>query len=183
MKTSLKTDSVRTVVQETFKLDDEKTEEIIDKILADEEANAEPKEDKPKREKRFVFIVPDPDGTLKLASIIKDGITGFIVEMLPTPINEHGVVIHGEEPREWGELEAEKMLETIVEKARNDHSKRGPYEIVGDIIDGPPKKFLKEMGMSPITTMPVALIPVKPSNLYTDSKTRKKLSDNVEILQ
>lgn len=183
MKNSVKTDSVRTVVQSTFELDDNQTEEVIARIIADEEANAEPKEEKAKREKRYAFLVPDPDGIMATTQFIKNGIAGFIVELMPTRINGDGVYDSDAEPREWGELEAEKLLETIVERARDKHFKKGPYECVGDVIDRAPKKFLKEMGLSPVTTAPVAVIPVCPENLYTDSKTRKNVGPGVDILQ
>lgn len=183
MKNSVKTDSVRTVAQSEFSLDDDQTEAFIARIIADEEANAEPKEEKVKREKRYAVIVPDPDGMLRLAQIAKGMRVGFVVELVPTQIDQEGIYDADGEPREWGELEAEKMLEAIVDRARSKHAKRGPYECVGDVFDRAPKKFLKEMGLSPVSTAPVAIVPVCPGNLYTDTKERKSIGPGIEILQ
>lgn len=182
MKQNLKTDSVRRVAVEQLKWSEEETETFIANVAADEEANKEEAEPAEKREKRYVALAVDPDGKLKEA--LKDRLA-FIVEMLPTDVAEDGYLDldGGGEPREWGELEAEAILNAATRAARTNHKKKGPFTCVGDLFQVLPKKFMKEHGMTMVGKTPVAIIPVYPSELYKGQRTSKSISSDIDILE
>ena len=182
MKKTLKTDSVCNVLADKLGMDDEERDNFVNEVIRDEEINAEPKEEQEKREKRFVIIVPDPNGVMTGIDV-----AGYVIEMLPTDVHEDGYLdLDGDDDccREWGELEAEAILNAITQDARLTYKKKGPFSCVGDLIEILPKKFLKHHGINAVYKQPIAVVGVCPDKLYTDKRKRVKIDDSsIEILE
>lgn len=182
MKKTLKTDSVCNVLAEKLGLEDDECASFVNDVIKDEEINAEPKEEKEKRDKRFVIIVPDPNKVLKDIDV-----AGYVIERMPTDVQEDGYCdLDGDEPcsREWGELEANNILSVITQDARLTYKKKGPFTCVGDLIDILPKKFLEKHGIKAVYKQPIAIVGVCPDKLYSDKRSKVAVQDsNVSILE
>lgn len=145
---------VAALIVEKFNVTQAQAWEFVDEVKNRIKAEpAEKGEGSERKKKEYVIVIADPNKALNL-----ENYTGAIFEKLPSTVEENGSRIETSPEREWGDLETSNLLEVALGELKNKHSKKGPYECLGDIIELAPNKVLKKVGLKPITKSPVSLI-------------------------
>ena len=146
---------VAAFIVEKFNVTQSEAWEFIDSIKAQAkvEADAEAAEKAERKKKQYVIAISDPKNKLK--GILKS-YAGYIIEKLEI------------DDVEWGDLELPGKLDDAIEEIKKKYSKKGPFEIMDDILCQPPNKYWKEKGLKLVSKNPIALIPVTLKNLKAE---------------
>lgn len=147
---------VAAFVVEKFNVTQSEAWEFIDSIKAQAkvDAEAEAAEKGERKKKQYVIAISDPKN--KLADSLKN-YTGYIIEKLE--VND----------AEWGDLELPDKLDDSIAEIKKKYSKKGPFNIMDDILCQPPNKYWKEKGIKVVSKNPIALIPITLKNLKADT--------------
>lgn len=146
---------VAAFIVEKFNVTQSEAWEFIDSIKAQAkvESDAEAAEKAERKKKQYVIAISDPKN--KLGDSLKN-YTGYILEKLE--VNDV----------EWGDLELPNKLDDSIAEIKKKYSKKGPFNIMDDILCQPPNKYWKEKGIKLVSKNPIALIPVTLKNLKAE---------------
>ena len=169
--------NVAAMAEEVFQCSNDEAWDFVGKVIeADKkDKEAEDTEVKEKRQRYFMVVAPNPEQT---EPVVEMPLMGYMIERLPT--------MHGVDegiPEEWGDLEIADVLERITTEMREKHSKKGPFESIGDLFEAAPAKLLKEYAIKLVSKNAVSLISARPGNLYDGVCVKKDINDTISIIE
>lgn len=153
-------DSILQAMLEHGDIDTEQAQVIISEAKRFDEMNKPEKAEKAP-DQPYAIMVVDPDG------IVPQGLTGFVIKMLPTYVNSSGEFDVSASASMWSEFEIPAHLRFAYEKFRN--TKKGEkcnVHCVGDFLYDCPAATMKEAGIRVVTKEPAPIVPISPADVH-----------------